>query len=112
MLLCVLLSLSLSCFDLIEEILGDLFDSYSVEFESGDEYGTRRGLSVVGLCFVGFLANRLPQHTVFLVLLCALTMTGVISPSEHFDPTNVLSCTHRVQRLYVVLRSDPSPTTS
>lgn len=44
MLLCVWLSLSLSCFDLIEEILGDLFDSYSVEFESGDEYGTRRGL--------------------------------------------------------------------
>lgn len=52
MLLCVLLLLS--CFDLIEENLGDLFDSYSVEFESGDEYGTRRGLSVVCVWFVGW----------------------------------------------------------
>lgn len=48
-----MLLLSLSCFDLIEEISGDLFDSYSVEFKPGDEYGTRRGLTVVGRWFIG-----------------------------------------------------------
>lgn len=42
---------------------------------------------------VGFLATRLPQHTVFFDFSCALTMTGVIAPSKRFDTTNVLSCT-------------------